>query len=225
MRNQSLTTDVLADALRDLLSTEHEMIDAVKTIKKNLPSLSDSDAIKVYQLISAMSSTKEVETVEIVTTTPLSFLSKTRKTRPVIEELINSAEKNILLTGYSISEYFDEMLKAINTKSKSGVVVELFVNSYDKARSVLNDIEHTNRRFFKVYEYCGKVEDKMAALHAKTILVDGKRMLISSANLSFHGLDGNIEIGALITSDKKVAQVLRIFSDLKRQKVFALIDK
>jgi len=100
----------------------------------------------------------------------------------------------------------------------------MYVNKYDTIRPILNDIRHTNRNFFKIYEYAGKVDDKMAALHAKTIIVDNKKMLISSANLSYHGLEGNIEIGVLISSEKKAVQVQEIFNDLKRQKIFQLVN-
>jgi phosphatidylserine/phosphatidylglycerophosphate/cardiolipin synthase-like enzyme len=224
MRNNSLSIDILADALQDLALSEAEIGDVISLVKHELPSVSDEDAIKVFQLALAIGSRNSNDGVEIVATTPVSFKSKTRKTRPVIEELINGAEKSIQITGYSISDHFEDLLKLINAKSKRGVVVELFVNNYEKVRSVLLDIEHTNRRFFKVYSYAGKADDKMAALHAKTILVDGKRMLISSANLSYHGLDGNIELGALITSRRKVAQVQEIFSELKRQRIFTLME-
>jgi phosphatidylserine/phosphatidylglycerophosphate/cardiolipin synthase-like enzyme len=223
MRDQSLTVDILADELRDLLLDDEKIAEGISLIRHELPGLSDNEALKVYQLAVALNHKPPEESLEIVSTTPVSFLAKTRKTKPVIEELLVGAENNILLTAYSISDYFDDFLKLINNKSKQGVVVELFVNKYEQMRSVLSDIVHTNRRYFKVYEYSGKVDDKMAALHAKVILVDGNKMLISSANLSYHGLDGNIEIGTLITSWKKVSQVLEIFSDLKRQKVFSLI--
>ena len=162
--------------------------------------------------------------MEIVSTTPVSFHVKTRKTYPVVQELIGGATKSILLTGYSISEQSEEIFKLINDKSKQGVVVELFVNKYGVVRSVLSGIEHTNRRFFKVYEYSDRVDDKMAALHAKTIVVDGEKLLISSANLSYHGLEGNIEIGALILLREKATQVQDVFSELKRQKIFTLVN-
>jgi phosphatidylserine/phosphatidylglycerophosphate/cardiolipin synthase-like enzyme len=42
----------------------------------------------------------------------------------------------------------------------------------------------------------------MAALHAKATIVDGRRLLLTSANLTYHGLGGNIELGALIEDDK-----------------------
>ncbi|GHV63956.1 hypothetical protein AGMMS49587_15360 [Spirochaetia bacterium] len=224
MRNQSLTIDILADELRNLLLDSEKITEGISLIKHEFPGFSDDDALKVYQLAAALNRKPSEETIEIVSTTPVSFLAKTRKTRPVIEELLNSAENSILLTGYSISDYFDNFMKLINIKSKQGVVVELFVNKYEQVQPVLSDIIHTNRRYFKVYEYSGKTDDKMAALHAKIILVDNQKMLVSSANLSYHGLDGNIEIGTLVTSSKKVSQVLEIFSDLKRQKIFTLIS-
>lgn len=224
MWNQSINADILADELLTELSASGDVSAVVRLVKKEFPSLSDSDAIKICQLVSSLTNRQSADSLEIVTTTPVSFLARTRKTSPVIDELINGAEHTITLTGYSVSDHFEESLKLINRKSKQGVVVELFVNSYDKVQSVLSDIEHTSRRFLKVFEYSGKANDKMAALHAKTIIVDGERMLISSANLSFHGLEGNIEIGALITSKKKTMQVLEVFADLKRQRIFRLVE-
>ena len=41
----------------------------------------------------------------------------------------------------------------------------------------------------------------MAALHAKLIVSDVKKSLVSSANLSYHGVQGNMEI--IIYQDKK----------------------
>ena len=40
----------------------------------------------------------------------------------------------------------------------------------------------------------------MAALHAKVISVDEQQTLITSANLSYHGQEGNIELGTLVDS-------------------------
>ncbi|MCI9005050.1 MAG: hypothetical protein HFH39_07390 [Lachnospiraceae bacterium] len=42
--------------------------------------------------------------------------------------------------------------------------------------------------------------DVIAALHAKVISVDGEKTLITSANLSYHGQQGNIELGTVIDS-------------------------
>lgn len=47
----------------------------------------------------------------------------------------------------------------------------------------------------------------MAALHAKVIPVDQKKTLITFANLSYHGQQGNIELGMLEESKKIAKQV------------------
>ncbi len=223
MRNKSLKIDILADELRSLLSLPEIDGEAItQQIKKEFPNFSIEDSKKIAMLVEALINNKANEKTEIVATTPVSFKTNNRKTYPVIEELISSAQKNIILTGYSISDHFDEMLDLINTKSKQGVLVELFVNDYEQIKVHMQKIEHANRNFFRVYRYSGIEGDKMAALHAKTMIVDETKMLISSANLSYHGMVSNIEIGVLIESRLKCIQVINIFSELKKMKMFKI---
>ena len=59
----------------------------------------------------------------------------------------------------------------------------------------------------------------MSALHAKVLSADGKRILVSSANLSYHGMSGNIEIGCLIDSEKIGKQIDNLFQQLYKEKV------
>ena len=60
----------------------------------------------------------------------------------------------------------------------------------------------------------------MAALHAKVISVDQKKTLITSANLSYHGQQGNIELGTLIESKNIAKQIDDIFTKMIFSKVF-----
>ncbi len=60
----------------------------------------------------------------------------------------------------------------------------------------------------------------MASLHAKVICVDKHKTLITSANLSYHGQEGNIELGTLIESQKIANQVEELFTRLVFSKVF-----
>ncbi|NJK81663.1 MAG: hypothetical protein HC914_17990 [Chloroflexaceae bacterium] len=41
-------------------------------------------------------------------------------------------------------------------------------------------------------------DDPQSALHAKLALADKQRMLVTSANLTYHGLAGNVEVGVLV---------------------------
>ena len=74
-------------------------------------------------------------------------------------------------------------------------------------------------RFLKIYDYSND-EDKMAALHAKVISVDMTRTLITSANLSYHGQQGNIELGTLIESAGIARQLDNVLTQLIFKKVF-----
>lgn len=221
MRNKSIKIDILADELENLMSNpNNDFEQTLELLKSNFPNLNEDDLSKVNSLVHSLVESKEKENIEIVTTTPVSFNTKTRRTYPVIEELISKATKHIVITGYAISEHFDEIMEILNVKSKQGVLVELFINDYEKVKIHLDKIEHSNKNFFRVYKFIEKEEDKMASLHAKTVIVDREKALISSANLSYHGMVSNIEIGVLVESKEKVQQILDIYQTLIKNKTF-----
>lgn len=144
---------------------------------------------------------------------------KALKTSIVIQELINSAGKSITLTGYSISDYFSDLLGVLVEKSRKGVYINLYVNDFNSKKEQLDKLEIYKGRYMNIFDY-NKGEDKMAALHAKKIVVDGCKTFISSSNLSYHGLKGNIEMGVVIDSIKKAYNVEELFKELRIQKVF-----
>ena len=57
-------------------------------------------------------------------------------------------------------------------------------------------------KYLQFFEYEKNSDDKMAASHAKILTIDSDKSLVSSANLSYHGLTGNIEMGFLVESMK-----------------------
>ena len=136
----------------------------------------------------------------------------------VVQSMIDSAERNILITGYSLSSYFSELVDTIIQKSQHGVFVKFFVNDLDKQLEFEKVLRYRGR-FLKVYNF-RQEDDKMAALHAKVISVDQQQTLITSANLSYHGQQGNIELGTLIDSKQIAKQIEDVFTKLTFSKVF-----
>lgn len=61
--------------------------------------------------------------VSLVVTAPPSFAIKARTTMNVVQSMINDAERNILITGYSLSSYFSDLVDTIVEKSQRGVFV------------------------------------------------------------------------------------------------------
>lgn len=190
-------------------------------LKRACPELSDEHCEDIIEsIINAMSIT-DVDKVSLVVTAPPSFAIDARTTMNVVRSMINGAERNILLTGYSLSSYISELVDVLIQKSQRGVFVKFFVNDMDKQVG-LDRIIRYRGRFLKIYNY-QQEEDKMAALHAKVISVDQKQTLITSANLSYHGQQGNIELGTLIESEHIARQIDDVFTKLIFSKVFSEI--
>ena len=137
----------------------------------------------------------------------------------VVQSMINGADRNILITGYSLSSYFSDLVDTIIQKSQRGVFVKFFVNDIDK-QSDFDKVLRYKGRFLKIYNY-HQEDDKMAALHAKVISVDQQQTLITSANLSYHGQQGNIELGTLIESKQIAKQIDDVFTKMIFSKVFS----
>lgn len=191
---------------------------AVSMLKKSYPELSDAHCEDIVEsIIDAMDMT-DADKVSLVVTAPPSFAINARATMNVVQSMINGAKRNILITGYSLSSYFSELVDTIVLKSQRGVFVKFFVNDIEK-QPEFDKILRYKGNFLKIYNY-HQENDKMAALHAKVISVDQQQTLITSANLSYHGQQGNIELGTLIESKQIAKQIDDVFTKLIFSKVF-----
>lgn len=72
-------------------------------------------------------------------------------------------------------------------------------------------------------KWIGNSEDAMASLHAKLLLVDRKDLLVTSANLTHHGLSSNIEVGVRVKGNM-ACQLANHFNSLERAGVLQRID-
>ena len=228
MRFGSIRTDILLGVIQEELyafkagdinaATFPRSLDAVTS---EFPSLSSKERLELLRLVLTALTCNTEEKVELVVTAPNSFAIKTRTTLGAINEVLESAQKSIIMTGYSVSEYVSDFLDAVIDKSQKGIVVRLYINKVDNQAS-LEKLLRYKSRFLQIYNYTN-ADDKMSALHAKILSVDGKRTLISSANLSYHGMSGNIELGCLIESEKIGKQMDDLFQQLYKEKVFQRI--
>lgn len=192
---------------------------AASMLKRSCPELSDAHCEDIIESIVCAMNMSEADKVSLVVTAPPFFSINARTTMNVVRSMINGADRNILITGYSLSSYFSELVDTIILKSQRGVFVKFFVNDIDK-QPEFDKILRYKGRFLKVYNY-RQEDDKMAALHAKVISVDQQQTLITSANLSYHGQQGNIELGILIGSQHIAKQIDDVFTKLIFSKVFS----
>ena len=219
MSTGNIGLDILLDELKNSIVAEDEISkDLILAIKKKFPSVTNQEARDIYALVSDAFNSQAKENASLVLTAPPSFSLKAKTTKNTVSGLLADSRKSILITGYSLSEYFSDMVDLIIAKSQQGVFVKFFVNNI-VSQSSFDKMCRYKGKFLKIYNY-PKSQDTMAALHAKVISVDGEKTLITSANLSYHGQQGNIELGTVIESKKISKQVEDIFTQLIFKKVF-----
>lgn len=191
---------------------------AAGILRRQYPELSADESDEIAEAIKAAMNTETVDKVSLVVTAPPSFRINAKPTMTVVRSMIEGSKRNILITGYSLSSYFSELTDTIIDKSQRGVFVKFFINNVEKQPDADKLLRYKGR-FLQIYDYSNE-EDKMAALHAKVISVDMKQTLITSANLSYHGQQGNIELGALIESEHTAKQLDDVMTQLIFKKIF-----
>lgn len=191
--------------------------DAVASIQKRYPALSQKEALEIHKMIASVSQ-EQHDQAALVVTAPPSFAIRNKVTKVVVDDMLSRAQKSILITGYSLSEYFSDMIERIIQKSQQGILVKFYVNNVESQRCFDRLLKY-HGRFLEVYNY-PKQQDSMSALHAKVISIDQRETLITSANLSYHGQEGNIELGTQIVSKEIAIQVEQLFTQLVFSKVF-----
>lgn len=219
MSSGNLNKDIFFNTLQSDLS--NGTANAVTLLKNFYPELSDAPCDDIIGLIVGAMNMSESEKVSLVVTAPSSLFINARTTMNVVKSMINGAQRNIMITGYSLSPYFSELVDAIILKSQRGVFVKFFVNDIDNQPG-FDKIRRYQGRFLQIYNYHSK-DDKMAALHAKVISVDQRQTLITSANLSYHGQQGNIELGTLIESRHIAKKIDDVFTKLIFANVFSKV--
>lgn len=223
MSTGNVNLDILLNAIKDTAPVSPDRqsttnAPAVNLIKKRYPNLSPAEAEEIYLLVSSALMTNQGDRSELVVTAPPSFSVKARSTVNTVSSMILGAQSSILITGYSLSGYFGDLVDCMIQKSKSGVLIKFFANGLE-GQAEFEKLLKYRGRFLRIYNY-QKPKDPMSSLHAKVICVDQSKTLITSANLSYHGQEGNIEMGTYIESATIAHQVDEVFTKLLFSKVF-----
>ena len=223
MSTGNVNLDILLNAIKDTAPDSSDRqstanAPVVNLIKTRYPNLSPAEAEEIYLLVSSALMANQGDRSELVVTAPPSFSVKARSTVNTVSSMILRAQNSILITGYSLSGYFGDLVDCMIQKSKSGVLIKFFANGLE-GQAEFEKLLKYRGRFLRIYNY-QKPEDPMSSLHAKVICVDQSKTLITSANLSYHGQEGNIEMGTYIESATIARQVDEVFTKLLFSKVF-----
>jgi len=149
---------------------------------------------------------------ELVATLPPEMPGIARPTGQVLREMLRPQVQEVILLGYEVTD--EEMTRLLAEAAAQGADVIMIC---DRERGAAQRVIHgwpDDVRRPRVYQDTERSDGApFASMHAKCLLVNGSDLLITSANFTFHGLHGNIEIGVRL-SGSPATEARKIFSHL-----------
>lgn len=157
-----------------------------------------------------------------------------RDTRVVVHELFRKARMQVFVSTYALyqgQDLFAPLHETWLAHSELKVTLFLDITRGDKDLPTKALLAHAREKFQKehwpweprpeVYYDPRSLEPlgspKRACLHAKTVVVDGRDVFVTSANLTEAAQQRNIEVGLLMKSPRVAKQVTEHFQALLKQ--------
>ena len=130
---------------------------------------------------------------------------------PVLEDMINSTENEIILATYVITDSAIHILKLLNDALSKGIKLKIIVNHINKEDVFFKKWVQKNRENYANFVF--KINDrKEYRLHAKVIISDRKKAIVGSANYTWSGMIKNFEIGTYLEGSEiwKLASLIEL---------------
>ncbi|MFG1735347.1 phospholipase D-like domain-containing protein [Paenibacillus sp. 843] len=151
--------------------------------------------------------------------------SLVRGTYSLMSEMIENAQNSILLVGYSFTATSDTTRNIIRKLSEAhirGCAVKIALHDDGFNHENVKKAWPPNKPLPMLLKWKGNSNDTMASLHAKLLCIDQKEIFITSANMTYHGLDSNIELGVKIQGEE-AKLIARHFASLERSRILRRI--
>lgn len=149
----------------------------------------------------ALAERKRIEPeVELIWTGPEAAASAARDTAVVVRSLLASAAQSVLIAGFRF-DHANSILQPLHEAVEARGVNALFFVDVPDAMDideVIRDCWPFAGRTPRFYRDARR--SRGASLHAKCVVVDHERTLVTSANFTRRGQDRNIEVGVLVRS-------------------------
>ena len=149
---------------------------------------------------------------ELVATLPPDTPGIARPTELVVREMINRAKNEIILLGYELTDR--HLIALLAAAASLGTSVIMICDRGRRAAVRVLEAWPTDTPRPRIFHDRDRADGApYASMHAKCLLVDSSDLLVTSANFTFHGLHGNIEIGVRL-GGVPAAEARKIFSHL-----------
>lgn len=143
------------------------------------------------------------QSAELVWTGPTTPFVSARRTEQALLQVINSAEQSLFITSF-VAYDVSTIVKALNTADERGVSITMLLESSQNHGGSINiDVIGKMRGLVpgaQLYAWRDKTGDfANGRVHAKVAVADGRTCFITSANLTGHAMEKNMEAGILIS--------------------------
>jgi len=168
--------------------------------------------------------------IELVWTGPEAHSAENRDSARVLEEMFQSARNAVLLCGYNLraGSHFDALAQALH--AYPGLRVRCFAHVFTEHMPSVDDALRAHdaslralfgpairRRvdFFRPsHDFVHAAMAQRFSVHAKCVVVDQRRVLVTSANFSTAAQERNIEVGLVLDDPRLAAQITAAFDTL-----------
>lgn len=146
------------------------------------------------------------QSIELVWTGPTTPLVSARRTEQALLQVINAAEHTLFISSF-VAYDVSTIVKALNAAGDRGVTINMLLElSLDHGGAISFDAIGKMRVLVpvaKLYAWREKVGPFInGSVHAKVAVADGHVCFITSANLTGHAMEKNMEAGVLISGGK-----------------------
>lgn len=150
MSGRDLKREILLNIIK--ADTANGTDESTGVLHGRYPGLSLTDCKEIAETIQTALTTGRKDKVSLVVTAPPSFGINAKPTMTVVQSMIENAKRNILITGYSLSSYFSELMDIIIDKSQKGIFVKFFINNIEKQPEADKLLQYKGN-FLKIYDY------------------------------------------------------------------------
>jgi len=143
------------------------------------------------------------QAIELVWTGPTTPFVSARRTEQALLQVIGAAKQALFVTSF-VAYDVSTIVKALNDASTRGVNISMLLeSSQDHGGSITFDVIGKMRTLVpsaKLYAWRERAAPFAdGRVHAKVAVADGTVCFITSANLTGHAMDRNMEAGVLLT--------------------------
>lgn len=164
---------------------------------------SDEVALMLLAASHAFENGSKHQSTELVWTGPTTPFVSARRTEQALLQVIGAAKQTLFITSF-VAYDVSTIVKALNDAGTRGVSISMLLeSSQDYGGSISFDVIGKMRVLVpsaKLYAWRERVAPFAdGRVHAKVAVADGDVCFITSANLTGHAMEQNMEAGVLLT--------------------------